>query len=101
MLYPVRLLIDFHLHEPDSFKQLEEIAEVLKFDNERWRLSFEAASGNYLSSEIVRKVIPFVYCGMRECGCVIFAPGAGAEEGTILSLDAGVQEILEAITEQK
>ena len=101
LLYPVRLLIDFHLHEPDSFRQLEEIADALKFDNEKWRLSFEAANGNYLSSEIVRKVIPFVYCGMRECGSVIFAPGAGAEDGTILTLDAGVQDIWKITTEQE
>ena len=101
LLYPVKILIDFHLHEPDGFKRLEESADKLKFDRERWRFSFEAASGNYLSSEIVRRVLPFVSGDMRDGGSVILAPGAGAEDGIILSLDAGVREILEIKTEQE
>ena len=74
-----RLLIDFHPHEPHGFDAVSAAMEKLAFLRDAWRISFEVASRNYLSEDVVKKVMN-LSCRMRnDEDFIIFAPGHGAD----------------------
>ena len=82
-----KLLLDFHPHEPKSFDFLTAAAEKLPFDCDNWRISFEVASCNYLSAEVVKRVMKVSRPGTWENDYMIFAPGQGADAENYAVLD--------------
>ena len=82
-----KLLLDFHPHEPKSFDYLTAAAEKLPFDRDNWRISFEVASCNYLSAEVVKRVMNVSRPGGWEKDYMIFAPGQGTDPENYSVLD--------------
>ena len=86
-----KLLLDFHPHEPRSFDYLASVTDNLPFNCDNWRISFEVASCNYWSAEVVRRVMKHSRRRSWEKDYMIFAPGSGtdAENYTLLDKLAG------------
>ena len=74
-----KLMLDFHPHEPGSFALLTDVAEKFPFHRDRWRISFEVASCNYLSAEVVKRIMKVSRPGGWEKDYMIFAPGTGTD----------------------
>lgn len=83
----VPVLIDFHPHEPKGFELLAQAMEKLSFKREAWRISFEVASCNYLSADVVKKIYSLARKGSCREEYVIFAPGAGVDAENYRQLD--------------
>lgn len=86
-----KLRLDFHPHEPGSFDFLTAVTEKFPFNRDSWRISFEVASCNYLSPEVVKRVMKASRPGGWDEDHVIFAPGVGtgAENYALLDKVAG------------
>ena len=82
-----KLLMDFHPHEHGSFDFLTAAAEKFPFKRDGWRISFEVASCNYLSAEVVKRVMQISRPGGWENDYMIFAPGVGTDSENYLLLD--------------
>ena len=82
-----KLLLDFHPHEPKSFDYLTAAAGKLPFNCDNWRISFEVASCNYLSAEVVKRVMNVSRPGGWEKDYMIFAPGQGTDPENYTVLD--------------
>ena len=82
-----RMLIDFHPHEPKGFELLDEAVQYLPFNRDAWRISFEVASCNYLSADVVKRVLNLSRPGSCESDYVIFSPGSGADDENYRQLD--------------
>lgn len=82
-----KLLLDFHPHEPKSFDYLTAAAEKFPFDCDNWRISFEVASCNYLSAEVVKRVMNVSRPGTWENDYMIFASGQGTDAENYAVLD--------------
>lgn len=83
----VRVLIDFHPHEPRGFEMLEQTVEKLPFKRDAWRLSFEVASCNYLSLDVVKRVCALSRPGSSLEECVVFSPGVDTDMENYRLLD--------------
>lgn len=82
-----KLLLDFHPHEHGSFDISASAAEKFPFKRDAWRISFEVASCNYLSAEVVKRVMQISRPGGWENDYMIFAPGVGTDSENYLLLD--------------
>ena len=82
-----KLLLDFHPHEPRSFDYLTAVAGKLPFNCDNWRISFEVASCNYLSAEVVKRVMKLSRRSGWANDYMIFAPGVGTDSENYLLLD--------------
>ena len=82
-----KLLLDFHPHEPRSFDYLASVTDNLPFNCDNWRISFEVASCNYLSAEVVKRVMKLSRRSGWANDYMIFAPGVGTDSENYLLLD--------------
>lgn len=83
----VRVLIDFHPHEPRGFEMLEQAVAKLKMKRDAWRISFDVASCNYLSLDVVKRVFALSRPGSYLHEYVVFSPGPGSDMENYRQLD--------------
>ena len=79
LLYPVRMMADFHPHEPGALEIAENYSENFHFDSDFWRINFDAASGNYLSENLYSRLFSLVRKSGAEKPVMIFSPGEKAD----------------------
>ncbi|MBR2720714.1 MAG: hypothetical protein IKB74_05195 [Lentisphaeria bacterium] len=91
LLFPVRTLIDFHPHEPGALEMLTAFAKKMPFDSSRFRVSFDASGGNYLSSNLLEKILSSLHIVGKEIPEICFYPGRSADKAAFAALEAVLQ----------
>ena len=87
LLYPLRTLCAIHPHEPGALEALEKFAGECKFDCDIFRVSFDAASGNYLSDNLFSRLRQFIRRSGFAAPVIIFDPGHNADKNTYAELN--------------
>ena len=79
-MFPVRTLIDLHPHEPAALDMLARLYDRMPFECDNFRISFDAAGGNYMSG----KLLEMIRRSLRQVGPEIpeicFYPGRNADK---------------------
>lgn len=91
LLIPVRTLIDFHPHEPGALELLEKFTSSLPFDSNRFRISFDASGGNYLTPNLLEKIRRNIRPVGAEAAQICFYPGRNADKEAFTLLEAVMQ----------
>lgn len=80
LMFPVRTLIDLHPHEPAALDMLARLYDRMPFECDNFRISFDAAGGNYMSG----KLLEMIRRSLRQVGPEIpeicFYPGRNADK---------------------
>ncbi len=92
LLYPVRMMADFHPHEPGALEKAENYSENFHFDSDFWRINFDAASGNYLSSSLYKKLFSLLRKSGALIPVMIFAPGDKADRWTFSEINGALEQ---------
>lgn len=87
LLYPVQMAVDFHPHEPGALSGAEKYSDNFHFDSDFWRISFDAASGNYLSGSLCRKIFSLIRKSGAKIPVMIFAPGEKADRWSFSAIN--------------
>ena len=90
-LFPVRTLIDFHPHEPGALELLAEFSRKMPFESSRFRVSFDASGGNYLSVNLLEKIQDSLRIVGKEIPEICFYPGRSADKAAFEALEAVLQ----------
>lgn len=88
LLLPIRTLIDFHPHEPGALELLSDYAAEMPFDTSRFRVSFDASGGNYLSDNLLEKIQEKLHAVGKEIPEISFYPGRSADKTAFAELEA-------------
>ena len=87
LLYPLRTVCAIHPHEPGALEALEKFTGECQFDSDVFRVCFDAASGNYLSDTLFRKLRQLIRKSGFAAPVIIFDPGPGADSNTYAELN--------------
>lgn len=93
LLYPLRTMCVLHPHEPGALDAMEKFSAVCRFECDMCRIVFDAASGNYITANLLRKVLSMLRQAGAALPVVIFDPGSGAEAHTFTELKNLVAEV--------
>lgn len=88
LLFPVRTLVDLHPHEPGALELLETYAGSMPFDVSRFRVSFDAAGGNYLTVGLLDRIRNVIRPVGGENPQICFYPGRSADKSAFAALEA-------------
>lgn len=88
LLFPVRTLVDLHPHEPGALELLNTYAKAMPFDVSRFRVSFDALGGNYLTVGLLDKIRSVIRPVGGEIPQICFYPGRSADKAAFAALDA-------------
>ena len=87
-MIPVRTLIDLHPHEPGSLEMLETFFASHHFDCNKFRISFDASGGNYLTGKLLDRVKNCIRPVGAEMTEICFYPGRNADRDCYQALQA-------------
>ena len=88
LLFPIRTLVDFHPHEPGALELLSSYAAAMPFDSSRFRVSFDASGGNYLSGNLLEKIREKLHAVGKEVPEIAFYPGRSADKAAFAALES-------------
>lgn len=91
LLYPVRTLIDLHPHEPGALDSIQDFARILPFECSNFRISYDAAGGNYFTAGLLECIKNVIHPVGVEAAKVCFNPGRNAEKDVFSALEAILQ----------
>lgn len=78
-MIPVRTLIDLHPHEPGSLEMLENFFAANRFECNKFRISYDAAGGNYLTVKLLDRIKNCICPVGSEIPELCFYPGRNAD----------------------
>ena len=87
LLFPVRTLVDLHPHEPGALEFLSSYAQAMPFDVSRFRISFDAVGGNYLTVGLLDKIRNVIRPVGGEVPQICFYPGRSADRAAFAALE--------------
>ena len=87
LLFPVRTLVNFHPHEPGALELMEEFSSTLPFEVSKFRVSFDAANGNYMTPKLLEKIKTSLRPVGKEIPELCFYPGSSADRYAFAALE--------------
>ncbi len=86
LMIPVRTLIDLHPHEPGSLEILETFSGKFHFECSKFRISFDASGGNYLTVKLLDRIKNCIHPVGCEIPEICFYPGRNADRESFQAL---------------